>query len=259
MRLALPIALVVVAMVPGCFSAEHSPLERLSFAEALVWGDPFPELAVHVWYPEDTVPDPAALDTMIRALHDETDKGTIRLVGPHPYPSDDEAANSPRMWTLVGLMAWSDRYAMVPQDERNGTVHLSVFYVRGSLEKGYEGYSTGARIFVVPDAYRGIRVGEPQEYAAAVIERAVLVHEVGHSMGLVNAGAPMLVDRDDGTRHSLNEGSVMRHHDASTLASIQENAVENSAIPYRFDADDRADLAAFRDLGRARLADLGRS
>lgn len=80
------------------------------------------------------------------------------------------------------------------------------------------------------------------------IERAVLVHEFGHVAGLVNLGAPMVRAHEDSAHkgHSSNKGSVMYY--------AVENAVDLFAlftggcsdIPYKFDDNDKADLAALR-------------
>jgi len=78
----------------------------------------------------------------------------------------------------------------------------------------------------------------------AAVEESVVVHEVGHILGLVNLGTPMQSAHEDGSHphHSSNSGSVMYW------------AVETSAIgsllgqnpPTDFDANDRADLQAAR-------------
>lgn len=77
------------------------------------------------------------------------------------------------------------------------------------------------------------------------VEEAVAVHEVGHVLGLVNLGTPMVTAREDpqSKGHSNNQQSVMFH------------AVETSVIgsvlgqnpPDDFDANDKADLRAMRN------------
>jgi hypothetical protein len=79
------------------------------------------------------------------------------------------------------------------------------------------------------------------------VEQSVFVHELGHVLGLVNLGTPMVTPHEDThpdrRGHSNNQGSVMYW------------AVETSAIgnilgqnpPDDFDNNDRADLRARRN------------
>ena len=77
------------------------------------------------------------------------------------------------------------------------------------------------------------------------VEQSVFVHELGHVLGLVNLGTPMVTPHEDpGNRgHSNNRASVMYW------------AVETSAIgallgqnpPDDFDANDKADLRRMRE------------
>jgi hypothetical protein len=81
----------------------------------------------------------------------------------------------------------------------------------------------------------------------APIWRAVLVHEFGHAMGLVNNGIPMVKNHEASTcngnpdhKHSANTGSVMN----CSVESGNLLGVFGSNIPNDYDGDDRADLHA---------------
>lgn len=82
----------------------------------------------------------------------------------------------------------------------------------------------------------------------AAMERAVLVHEMGHLLRLVNVGYESPRDREntDHPHHSVNEDSVM--HWAVQSASLAD--VLEGGPPDTFDDDDRADL---EDLKAGRL------
>lgn len=74
------------------------------------------------------------------------------------------------------------------------------------------------------------------------IFRAVVTHEFGHALGLVNNGVAMVKDHEDAShkRHSSNQDSVMYWAvESSDILSILGNGP-----PTDFDADDRADLHA---------------
>jgi hypothetical protein len=76
---------------------------------------------------------------------------------------------------------------------------------------------------------------------SAAVERAVLVHEAGHLLALVNVGYESPRDREDPDHpnHSSNADSVM--HWAVESVSILDAL--GGGPPDDFDDDDRADLA----------------
>ena len=77
---------------------------------------------------------------------------------------------------------------------------------------------------------------------ADAIWTAVLVHEFGHAMGLVDLGAPMQRDHEDNGHpgHSTNQNSVMYY----AVETIDIANVFRNGPPTTFDADDKADLCA---------------
>ena len=79
------------------------------------------------------------------------------------------------------------------------------------------------------------------------IWRAVLVHEFGHAMGLVNNGIPMVKPHEAATcqgnadhKHSANQNSVMN----CQVESSRILDIFGASIPTDYDGDDRADLHA---------------
>jgi len=74
-----------------------------------------------------------------------------------------------------------------------------------------------------------------------VIERAVLVHELGHNLGLVNNGVPMQTPHQDTANgaHDANTGCVMHFSVETSLVSQLLGTV-----PDQFDAACIADLQA---------------
>lgn len=80
-------------------------------------------------------------------------------------------------------------------------------------------------------------------FSATEIERAVLVHEFGHILGLVNNGIPMKTPHEHSTekKHSDNPNSVMTPAVETTTNLF--NII--GGLPTAFDADDKADICAF--------------
>ncbi len=78
------------------------------------------------------------------------------------------------------------------------------------------------------------------------VERGVLVHEFGHILGLVNLGTPMVNGHEDPDHpgHSNNRNSVMFW--AVETGDITQIFTRGSDIPYKFDANDLADIREYR-------------
>jgi hypothetical protein len=82
---------------------------------------------------------------------------------------------------------------------------------------------------------------------AEAIWTAVLVHEFGHAMGLVNLGAPMVhpheastCDGEPDRGHSSSTNSVMH----CQVETVSVTNVFRNGPPTTYDADDKADLCA---------------
>ena len=77
------------------------------------------------------------------------------------------------------------------------------------------------------------------------VENSVLVHEVGHLLGLVNLVYQSTIDHEDPDHpgHSSNDESVM-------YWAVESADVSNfifGSLPNDFDDDDRSDLAGLAD------------
>jgi hypothetical protein len=119
------------------------------------------------------------------------------------------------------------------------TASMYVLSLNGSFsdQQGIIGVAySGSSFALFLEQNRGRGLGD-----STAVERAVLVHEAGHLLALVNVGyeSPRGRGDPDYPNHSLNEDSVMNR----AVESIGIFSVFGGGPPDDFDADDRADLA----------------
>lgn len=274
----LRFVLVLVALaLSGCASDVPHPFPKMprdetleqSLPAALVWAHPYPNLLIEIDYVEGREPSTLALDTLRDTLRAVTDKVDIAIAPPTALPASDPRFSGWREWKLEDLVDVHSRYfdAQAPGAfGEEGTARLHVLYLNG-----YYPLTTPVHVPVVMSAI-GLQMQDtlllfPDDLPAAqgqerpwntLYERNALIHELGHAMGLVNKGIPMQRPHvaEDGI-HSNNDRSVMAqgHRGPWVLEEVQDG----EWIPYRFDADDLADLEAFRETGREMAARASRS
>ncbi len=122
-----------------------------------------------------------------------------------------------------------------------------MLYVRGShAQDGEQTNAIGlaysaSTIALFPERWSGLGSLLGSDRA---VERAVLVHELGHLLGLVNLTYQSPIDHEDPEPrgHSSNQASVMFHAIESTLIG----QVFSGPPPDRFDEADAADLEGLR-------------
>jgi hypothetical protein len=153
-----------------------------------------------------------------------------------------EGGGSP--WTKEEVLDLTD--ARQDRGTGDGTVVTHLLFLDGEYER--------ADVLGVTIGYGTIAIfRDTVESACTVLTvcfnaqedilRAVLVHEFGHALGLVNRGIPMVTDHEDpeSPGHSDNSNSVMWHaiESAGSIGSL-------NTIPNQFDADDTADMREAR-------------
>jgi len=138
------------------------------------------------------------------------------------------------------IRADSDRHAVAAHG--NGNAVIRVLFLVGRYSDGASALGVAVRgdtFAVFPDQIR--RAASPLA-SPSLVEAAVVTHEVGHLLGLVD----LYIDRNredrDHPGHSSNSGSVMFW----AIESDVVTTVLGGPPPVDFDSADRADLAAIR-------------
>jgi hypothetical protein len=228
----------------GDSDAGRTPVDDLgpvgANGRAMLRGDRS-RLVIEVDVQEGLRPTQAALDHLVASLREHADKpGGVELAGGNTFASDRTT------WTAQDLRDVAATHRSTASD--GGTVSFYVLYVRGGFVAGGEETNAvgvahrASEIAVFPERWRGLGDllgGDPR------LERAVLVHELGHALGLVELTYESDHPRQDPEHpgHSSNRGSVMFWAVETDLVG----QVLGGPPPDRFDADDAADLAALRD------------
>ena len=253
--LALALTLAIAASLAGCNGVQFGGGQLGEGARELVDPRVHAKLVVELDYPAGYAPNSEAKSILKSTLAEVTgrDASQIQIV-----ESADIPVEASKKYTTNEIRTLEAEH----RDRRSGgdTAVLYVMYVAGGYSEdsgdsrvlGIAYGATSLAIFKgnVQDATRsrvigGITVPTVEERC---IERAVLVHEFGHVAGLVNLGTPMVRPHEDPEHpgHSSNKQSVMYYAVENTVDLFALFTGGCSEIPYKFDENDKADLAALR-------------
>lgn len=208
-----------------------------SMVRTYLRASPAAKLVVEVDYVKGRAPSSRALSHLASVLRDVADKpGGITV-----EPGNEIAAGKDR-WTTEDLAALERSHRSARS--AGATVTMWIVYVggvyaetEGALGVAYS--ATAAAIFRdrIDDATTAIVTAVP-------IERAVVTHEAGHLLALVNIGYTSAIDHEDKDRphHSNNKDSVMYW----AVEDISIKSILTGGPPDTFDDADKADLAALK-------------
>jgi len=201
-----------------------------------------PNLVIEVDVQQGVSVDQAALDVLVNRIRQYADKpGGITVSGGNTF------ASATTEWT-------TDQMRAVAEANRNNhsnasTVVVYVLYLDGALHRDGEettaiGVAYNASEFAVfPGRWAGL--GGSLLGSDSALERAVLVHEWGHLLGMVNIGYTSRINHEDADHphHSSSQNSVMYWAVETDLIG----QFFNGAPPNDFDDADREDIEGIRD------------
>lgn len=167
-----------------------------------------PRLVVEVDVQEGVAPEQAALDHLLATIRRHADKPAgIELSGGNTFASDRE------QWSAADVRAIADANRATASE--GDTVSLYLVYLRGELVRDGESSNAlgvavnASEVALFPEQWSDL--GSALLGSGAAVERAVLVHELGHALGLVNLTYDSPIDHEDPEHpgHSSNRESVM--------------------------------------------------
>ena len=199
-----------------------------------------PTLVVEIDVQEGASVDQAAVDHLVDVLG-----GVVHKPGGIVFEGGNTFASSDTSWTADDLRAAAAANRSTATTDDRVSVH--VLYVRGGHEQSGQrtnaiglAYSAST-VALFPERWQGLGslLG-----SGRAIERAVLVHELGHLLALVNLGYSSDIAHEDPDHpgHSSNSQSVMFHAIESTLIG----QAFSGPPPDTFDEADRSDLEGLR-------------
>lgn len=245
------VGILLLTALSGCTSTDFAPQREeegkdaaLARVEALLTRQPYPDLVVEIRHPSSHAPSSFALSAFESMLVQVVDKRTIDIPAPVLLPA---WADTSRVWTQADLIRLAEdsnsQGLRFHEHGINSTAILQIFFMDGQYEESVLGLHVRGRIFLFLQSDPGwMTVGPYRER----VERATLIHEAGHAMGLVNCGIPMVKPHEASNSpcHSSNDRSVMSagFHLRTDLNSL----LRDEWLPYEFDENDLADLRAFQ-------------
>lgn len=248
---AVALALAVTALaLPGCLDnlvRGHDPAAR-----DFVSGKDYQKWVVEVDAAEGKAPSAALLSF----LHDRVTPLVSKPKGVE-FRLDESLAGTDRSWSSSAVVAFAKSHQGT--ESEGDTVALHLLFLAGhsdvDSDKGKVlGLAIGHGVVVIfADSVAGMCSGAilPGTCNPAPFFRSVVLHELGHAIGLVDNGVPMVRDHLDRDPAHTPSGQSPSH--SSNRDSVMYYGVEQSALlgnlfgnnpPQDFDADDRADLKA---------------
>jgi hypothetical protein len=180
-------------------------------ARDLLSADPYRTLVVEIQYAQGFAPTPAALENMRAFLDRHLHKSGDIVIRQNAIPAPGKSS-----YSVNDLVALEDRYRK--EYTRKDTIAAYFFFADSPYAEdtdnskvlGVAYRNTSMTIFErTVQSYSG-GIGQPER---SKLESAVINHEFGHILGLVNAGTPMQEQHQDTPhgRHCTSSSCLMNY------------------------------------------------
>lgn len=203
-----------------------------AFARTLLRPEPATRIVVDLLVESGATPSKNTVDHAVSVLRDVTGK---------PVATTTTAiAGGQESWTGAELRALADDKAPTPQGD--GVAVIRALFVKGGLEGSDGAVGVAVRGDVLAVFAERVSEASSPLVSRSRMEDAILMHEVGHLLGLVDLALDTGRDDPEHPGHSRNSGSVMYWAVESTLVG----QALNGPPPTNYDSQDLADLARLR-------------
>lgn len=207
-----------------------------AMAKAYLRSSPADRFVLEIDYIKGSAPTASTISHVEKILKRETEKSSVGV------RLDDEIPQSRSTYRIADIEAiertWRDRHS---QDDR-ATMYM--VFLNGDLsgETGTLGVAYRASSAAIFE--ERIRSAATTLVQPGGIERAVVTHEIGHLLALVNLGYKSAYDHEDAQNpgHSKYRDSVMYW----AVEDVSVAALLTGGPPADFDQFDRADLKMLR-------------
>lgn len=239
---------------PTDFSELQAGLARTIFSNSVT------EFEVRVFYEAGATPLDGALflggpetwditeNSYATLFQDHPSGGAPRTITVQKSVSDmDPIADQGRSnWSADELLALSG--ATFSNWNQGNKIVIPVFFLNGSFQGNANilgvHFSGSPAAFVFKD-----NVPAGSSISQRYVEQAVVIHEIGHAVGFVNNGVPMLVNHEDPHHagHTSNSNCVMYWAIESSvdIVSVVDDFILNGSLNL-FGSEILADANAFR-------------
>jgi hypothetical protein len=226
--------------------------------EDYIRGDRFPKLLLEIDSVPGFEPRPSSQDAVVQALGTLLSRPAAVSASGTSSPSYSKGADY--AWTLAELDALATStfdLAVGPE-----TIKMHILFVDGhSAEDNPNGKTLGLAwahthlvVFkkTIEDTCRSGVTGTLAENVCADAEQGVWMHEIGHLLGLVDNGLPMVTPHKDPTHgaHDQNNACIMfwAYETGDVLDEIRSRLLGGNTSKLDFDDACKNDIAAVRNL-----------
>lgn len=235
--------LVAAPALAGCmdFLSPAGPGGAGDWAGEFLSDDTYRSLTIEVDAIEGHAPAQSAMDLLRQRAEERLRKPDGIELTP-----DDAIPTSQARWSVEEIRSLEDRHRDLRKEGSNAVLY--VLYLDGEFEggSGVVGLAYSASSFAIfKERIQELSRDQPPlvGVTARDVERSVVVHELGHLLGLVDNGIPMCTPHEDPDHehHSDNNDSVM-------FWAVERNPFSNfvqrfdTTPPTQFDSDDICDM-----------------